>query len=268
MVNPARGARAGRARFGADAGSMLDAGQLATALKAFGEILGTVLATWQYLGALAAGLLLGLLLRNGGRTPDTGAVGTAAPDTGTAGTVAPDTGTADGEPRRRPLLLVAAGALAFLVSGFLCTVITYPAFGASVVTAARVWGDFLLLYVLLLAGLGVLLGRVLRAHRPGARPAVTAVAAAVCALSCVGLAAPLLRLGTQMEVRAQRWDRQDRALREGAAHGARVLPYTPVSVGRMVEPFGRHGLRPWPAECVAEYYGLDKVTYSRHGAHP
>ncbi|MGW1428827.1 DUF6056 family protein [Streptomyces sp. NPDC002431] len=246
------GAHARRSRFGADAGSMLDAGRLATALRAFGEILGTVLTTWQYLGALAAGLLLGLLARDAGRT---------------AGTGGPDGGAAPGPLRSRPLLLAAAGALAFLVSGFLCTVITYPAFGATVVIAARVWGDFLLVYVLLLAALGALLGRAVRAGR-GARTAVAAVAAAVCALSCVGLAAPLFRLGTQMEVRAERWDRQDRALREGAARGARVLPYTPVSVGRMVEPFGRHGQRPWPAQCVAQYYGLDKVTYSRHGAHP
>ncbi|MFJ6011726.1 DUF6056 family protein [Streptomyces sp. NPDC092952] len=246
------GAHARRSRFGADAGSMLDAGRLATALRAFGEILGTVLTTWQYLGALAAGLLLGLLARDAGRT---------------ACAAAPDGGAAPGPLRSRPLLLAAAGALAFLVSGFLCTVITYPAFGATVVNAARVWGDFLLVYVLLLAALGALLGRAVRA-RWGARTAVAAVAAAVCALSCVGLAAPLFRLGTRMEVRAERWDRQDRALREGAAHGARVLPYTPVSVGRMVEPFGRHGQRPWPAECVAQYYGLDKVTYSQHGAHP
>ncbi|MFF2011209.1 DUF6056 family protein [Streptomyces sp. NPDC058195] len=240
------GAHARRARFGAGAGSLLDAGRLTTALRAFGEILGTVLTTWPYLGALAAGLLLGLLARGGER--------------------APDARTAGG-PLGPPLLLAAAGALAFLVSGFLCTVITYPAFGAAVVTAARVWGDFLLLYVLLLAGLGALLGGVLRARPPGARPAVAAVAAAVCALSCAGLAAPLPRLGTQMEVRAQRWDRQDRALRDGAAHGARVLPYTPVPVGRMVEPFGGHGRRPWPAGCVAQYYRLEKVTYSQHGAH-
>ncbi|MEV8107791.1 hypothetical protein AB0Q97_36765, partial [Streptomyces sp. NPDC088135] len=68
--------------------------------------------------------------------------------------------------------------------------------------------------------------------------------------------------GTQMEVRAQRWDHQDRFLREGAARGAQVLPYTPVSVSRMLEPFGNHGRRPWPAQCVARYYRLEKVTYA------
>lgn len=91
---------------------------------------------------------------------------------------------------------------------------------------------------------------------------MTAVAAAVSVLTCVGLAVPLFRLGTEMQVRAERWDRQDRSLRDGAARGAQVLPYTPVSVSRMLEPFGGHGRRVWPAQCVAEYYHLEKVTYS------
>ncbi|WP_457470575.1 DUF6056 family protein [Streptomyces sp. TE4109] len=230
------GAHARRERFGADAGSMFGAEQLVAALRAFGEILVTVLTTWQYAGALAVGVLLGLSVRGGQWGPD-------------------------GPLVRRPLPPVLAGVLVFLVSGCLCTVITYPVFGTGVVTAARVWGDFLLVYVLLLTGVGALLGRELRARRRGARTA-TAVAAAVSVLTCVGLAVPLIRLGTEMQVRAEHWDRQDRSLRDGAARGAQVLPYTPVSVGRMLEPFGGHGRRVWPAQCVAEYYHLEKVTYS------
>ncbi|MFF2895078.1 DUF6056 family protein [Streptomyces sp. NPDC057966] len=231
------GAHARRERFGADAGSMFGAEQLTAALRAFGEILATVLTTWQYAGALAVGVLLGLSVRGGGQGPDR-----PLP--------------------RRPLLAVGVGVLAFLVSGYLCTVVTYPVFGTGVVTAARVWGDFLLVYVLLLTGIGVLLGRELRARRWRTRTATAVVAAAVSALTCVGLAVPLFRLGTEMQVRAERWDRQDRSLRDGAARGARVLPYTPVSVSRMLEPFGGHGRRVWPAQCVAEYYHLEKVTYS------
>ncbi|MEV5197668.1 DUF6056 family protein [Streptomyces sp. NPDC053720] len=231
------GAHARRERFGADAGAMFGAEQLAAALRAFGEILATVLTTWQYAGALAVGVLLGLSVRGGGRGPD-------------------------GPLLRRPLLPVGVGVLVFLVSGYLCTVITYPAFGTGVVTAARVWGDFLLVYVLLLTGVGALLGRELRARRWRTRTATAVVAAVVCALTCVGLAGPLFRLGTEMQVRAERWDRQDRSLRDGAAHGAQVLPYTPVPVGRMLEPFAGHGRRVWLAQCVAEYYHLEKVTYS------
>ncbi|MFD0340522.1 DUF6056 family protein [Streptomyces sp. NPDC127117] len=234
------GARTRRARFGADSTAMFGPEALTAALRAFGHVLGTVFTTWPYLGAVAVGVLLGLLARGGER-------GTDEPD---------------GPLRRRPLLVVLAGFLAFLVSGYLCLVIAYPAFGASVGNASRVWGDFLLLYVLLLVGVGALAGRRLRARRWGIRAATAGVAAAMCAATCVGLAVPLLRLERQMEVRAQRWDRQDRALREGAARGARVLPYTPVSVSGMLEPFGDHGRRAWPAKCVAQYYHLQKITHS------
>ncbi|MFF8715576.1 DUF6056 family protein [Streptomyces sp. NPDC015184] len=230
------GARARRARFGADTGSMLDPEALGAALRVFGEILGTVLTTWPYLGAVAAGVLLGLSARGGDRPAD----------------------------RRRPLLPVLAGLLAFLVSGYLCVVVTRPVLGADVATASRVWGDFLLLYVLLLTGTGVLLGRAVapRVRRPAPRTAAAVVAAAGCVLACAGLAGPLLRLEREMAVRAHDWDHQDRWLRDRAARGARVLPYAPVPVGGMLEPFGGHGRRVWPAPCVARYYHLDEVTYS------
>ncbi|MGW2177740.1 DUF6056 family protein [Streptomyces sp. NPDC001732] len=240
------GARARRARFGADSTSMFGPEALTSALRSFAHVLGTVFTTWQYLGALAVGVLLGLVVRGGERGTDW----QAGPG-GQAGLL-----------RRRPVLLALAGFLAFLVSGYLCVVVTHPALGASVATASRLWGDFLLLYVLLLVGTGAVLGRRLRARRRGIRAATAGVAAVICAAACVGLAVPLFRLGTQMEVRAQRWDRQDRSLRDAVARGATVLPYTPVSVSGMLEPFGNHGKREWPAKCVAQYYHLKKITHS------
>ncbi|MFF9570693.1 DUF6056 family protein [Streptomyces sp. NPDC014685] len=245
------GAQARRTRFDADTGSMLAPEALGAALRAFGEILGTVLTTWPYLGAVAVGVLLGLSAR-GGERPARG----------------PGDGSADGQSRRRPLRTALAGLLAFLVSGYLCVVVTRPVFGADVTTASRVWGDFLLLYVLLLTGIGVLLGRAVaapvvpRVRRTAPRTVVAAVAAAGCVLACAGLAVPLFRLETEMAVRARDWDHQDQWLRERAAQGARVLPYAPVPVGGMLEPFGGHGRRAWPASCVARYYHLDEVTYS------
>ncbi|MFF8912045.1 DUF6056 family protein [Streptomyces sp. NPDC015032] len=234
------GARHRRERFGADSSSMFGPEALATALRAFGHILGTIFTTWQYLGAVAVGVLLGLLVRGGERGAD----------------------GPEGSLRRRPFLLVLVGFLAFLVSGYLCIVVAYPAFGASVVTASRIWGDFLLLYVLFLVGVGALLGRALRARRWGIRAGTAVAAGTVCVAACVGLAVPLLQLEQRMDVRAQRWDRQDRWLREQVAHGAQVLPYTPVSVSSMGEPFGDHGKRLWPGQCVAQYYHLKKITYS------
>ncbi|MBT2365477.1 hypothetical protein J7E88_09125 [Streptomyces sp. ISL-10] len=229
------GSRNRRERYGAESTSMLAPESLLGSLRGFAHILATVFSTWQYVGAVAAGVLLGLVARRRTTRPSV---------------LLP----------WRPLPLLSLGAAAFLVSGYLCTVITYPVFGAKVVTTERTWNDYLLLYIVLLVTAGVFLGRRLRRYRPGV---ATATAAALCAATVLGLVAPLVSLGHDMQVRAERWDRQDRSLREGAARGAKELPYTPVSVARMLEPFSNNGRRVWPAQCVADYYGLEKVTYSR-----
>ncbi|MGW0564082.1 DUF6056 family protein [Streptomyces sp. NPDC003016] len=234
MVSP--GGRRRRERFGLESTSMLAPESLIASLRGYVHILETVFTTWQYVGALAAGVLLGLLAR--GRR-------------GSSPVLLPC----------RPLLWTFFGAVAFLVSGYLCTVITYPVFGARVMTAQRTWNDYLLLYVLFLVGAGAFLGRALRVRERGTGVAAVC-AAAVCAAAVLGLAAPLHHLGQDMRVRAQKWDRQDQYLRAGAARGAKVLPYTPLSVGGMLEPFGGKGRNVWPAGCVADYYRLDRVTYS------
>jgi hypothetical protein len=151
--------------------------------------------------------------------------------------------------------------LAVLVSGFLCSVITYPVFGKHLLTTERTWNDYLLLYVLLLLGIGVLLGRAVR-RRPAGTLAVTAAAGVVCAGVCVSLAVPLHTLGHQMHVRAEKWDRQDQWMRQQSAAGAKVLPYKPLHVSRMLEPFGKKP-NGWPASCVADYYHVDRVTHAK-----
>ncbi|MFE4945298.1 DUF6056 family protein [Streptomyces sp. NPDC056641] len=234
-----------RERYDAGTGSMFAPESLAGSLDGFLDILGTLLTGWWYLGALAAGVLLALL--TGDRE-------------GRAPVLLPHS----------PLLLLGAGTVTFLVAGYVCTVITYPLFGPHVVFAYRTWNDYLLLYVVLLTGAGALLGRALRGHasrghtfpgcatRTGA--VATAAAAAMCVAVCVGLAFPLGELGESMRVRAERWDHQDHWLRERAARGARVLPYKPLSVSGMGEPFGHRGGKTWPARCVADYYHLKRIT--------
>ncbi|MEV6792007.1 DUF6056 family protein [Streptomyces sp. NPDC051320] len=232
------GSRQRREKYGAGT-SMLAPHSLAASLAQFAHILATILSTWQYLGAVAAGLVLGL--------------------------------SATGRPGRvllpcRPWPAAAGGLLAFLLCGYLCTVITYPVFGRHVVTTERTWNDYLLLYVLVLAGIGALLGRAVRTRvrRPAPLLAAGAAGAAalVCAGVCLSLAVPLHGLGRQMQVRAQQWDHQDRWLREQSASGAQVLPYKPLHVGRMLEPFGG---KPggWPAVCVADYYQVRQVTEAK-----
>lgn len=236
MTSP--GGRRRRERFGLETTSMIAPESLKSSLRAYAHILETVFTTWQYAGAVAAGVLLGLLARGLGRD-------------GRSPVFLPV----------RPLLWTAFGALAFLVSGYLCTVITYPVFGARVVTAHRTWNDYLLLYVVLLAGAGAFLGRALRlrARRTGV---AAAAAATVCAVTVAGLAVPLQDLAHDMRVRAEKWERQDQYLRGQAAKGVKTAPYTPLSVAGTLEPFGGRGRNSWPAGCVADYYHLDRVTYS------
>ncbi|GAA3019809.1 DUF6056 family protein [Streptomyces fulvorobeus] len=229
------GSQARRERFGAQNAALLAPDSLIGSLRGFGEIIATVATTWQYAGAVAAGLLLGLLADR-----------------------------ADGTPARPPAhraLLATTGTLALLVSGYLCTVITYPAFAERVAVANRLWNDYLLLYIVLLVGAGLLIGQALRPLARNTVP-VKAVCAALCVLVCIGPAIALARLDTNMQARAERWDRQDRWLRERAAAGADAAPYTPVTVSGMLEPFSRQGRSPWPAGCVADYYRLERVTYS------
>ncbi|MFI6137265.1 DUF6056 family protein [Streptomyces griseus] len=224
-----------RERFGADSTSLLAPDSLAASLRAFAEITATVVTTWQYVGAVAVGVLLGLLCRRAD-------------------------GTMPRPPAHRPLL-TAAGLIALLVSGYLCTVIAYPVFGDRVSdpSANRLWNDYLLLYVILLVGAGALLGLTLRRHTRRTAPA-KAVCAALCVLVCVGPAVALTDLDAAMRARAEKWDAQDRRLREGAEAGQRVLPYERLVISRMLEPFSAGGRRYWPGGCVADFYGLDRVT--------
>ncbi|WP_197355620.1 DUF6056 family protein, partial [Streptomyces clavuligerus] len=236
------GSRNRRERFDAERMSMVSPEALEGSLKGYLEILGIVFTSWGYIAALVAGLLLGLFTRWGKGRPA-------------------DPANAVLLPARAGVVLPLVGA-AFLVSGFLCTVITYPVFQERVVTTERTWNDYLLVWVLFLVAAGAFLGHWLR--RQGARASAAACAVAVvgCVATMTGMAGPLLVLGTKMETRAERWDRQDAFLREGAARGETVMPYTPTKVGRMLEPFGQKGKKKWPAQCVADWYHLEKVTYA------
>lgn len=225
------GSRNRRARHHAD--SMFTPESVFASLREYTQVLHTLMMTWQYVGAIAVGMLIGVLAR---RTDG----GVPRPD------------------RRAPLLL-GSGAVALLFSGYVCTVIAYPAFGPSVATANRLWNDYLFPLLLLLVGAGGLLGNLaVRHHRRGAIP-VAAAAAIPCVCVAAVLAVSLHDLESDMQVRARAWDSQDRLLRERAAAGATVLPYKPIVISSMLEPFSSDK-RPWPASCVAHYYQVEKVT--------
>ncbi|MFF3933658.1 DUF6056 family protein [Streptomyces hirsutus] len=225
------GSRNRRARYQAD--SLFTPESLYASMRGYAQILHTLLTTWQYVGAIAVGVLIGVLARR-----------------------------ADGSiprPDRRAPLLLGSGAAALLFSGYVCTVIAYPAFGPSVATANRLWNDYLFPLLLLLVGAGGLLGNLtVRRYRRGTAPVAAGAALLGVCVTAV-LAMSLRDLESDMRVRATAWDRQDRLLRERAAAGATVLPYKPLAISNMLEPFIRDK-RPWPASCVAVYYQVKKVT--------
>ncbi|MFC9407302.1 DUF6056 family protein [[Kitasatospora] papulosa] len=229
------GSRNRRTRHHAD--SMFAPESLLASLRGYAHVLYILGTNWQYLCVIAVGVLIGVLARGAdGRVP--------RPNYGTR------------------LLLVSA-AVAFVFSGYVCTVIARPAFGPSVSTANRLWNDYLFLLLLLLTSVGGLLGNLIaQRYRPQMKPVAIAAALVCVALTAV-LATSLRTLETDMRVRAETWDSQDHLLREQAAAGATVLPYTPLVVSKMSEPFGNHGKRPWPASCVATYYRVEKITDGR-----
>lgn len=220
-------------QHGRDAGmaSMLAPESLIGAAKGFVRILETLLTTWPYAGAVAVGVLLGALATRA------------------------DSGTA---PLVKHLLLTNAAILAFLLSGYLCTLAAYPVFGPAVATSTRLWNDFRFLYILLLLGIGVLLGHRLRRHTLHSVALVVA-GTAFCGLVCVVFALSLHQLEHTMRMRAHQWDRQDQWLRTQAERGARELPYRPTPISKMTEPLDGG----WPSGCVARYYHLDRITPAR-----
>ncbi|WUH89833.1 DUF6056 family protein [Streptomyces sp. NBC_00433] len=202
--------------------------------RGYAHVVHTVLTNYQYIGAVGVGLLIGALVRR------------------------PDGGIP--RPDRRATLLMGAGTGALLLSGYACTVIAYPAFGSTVASANRLWNDYLFLLLLLLVAAGGLLGNLaVRRFRRGIKPvALGAVSICVCVTALLALS--LHDLDSDMRARATAWDNQDRQLREQTAAGATVLPYKPLVISKMTEPFGGGGNGPWPASCVAQYYHLKKVT--------
>ncbi|MGP3769914.1 DUF6056 family protein [Streptomyces sp. SDT5-1] len=214
------------------ASTMFTSDSLLGALHGFAEIAVTLLTTWWYLGAVVVGVVVGLM------------------SPGPRGGVSPV---------RKYAPLLAAGVVALGVSGFLCTVITYPVFKEYVVSSTRLWNDYLLLYLLLLVFAGGLLGHAARGWVRRPVP-VLAAGGVLYAVVCVALTVSLAGLATTMQAHARDWDRQDAWMRGQAAAGAQVLPYKRLPQSKMTEPFRHGGKAKWPASCIATYYGVDHIV--------
>jgi hypothetical protein len=214
---------------------------LRQALDYWAVTLAEILMTWQYAAALALGVLIGLH-----------AVG------GRPAAFAPV----------RLRFLVPLSAAVFLVCGYAATVVVIP-LGHAIPHITRLRNDYLLLLILLFVVYGTLLGRAIPVRVNRGRAGRKATAVAVCALVVWGVAAaslipPLYALGKEMRVRAAQWDRQSEWLHRQAAGGATTLPYKPLPIQGLAEPFQLARPRPtdWVARCAAQYYRVDTMTRS------
>ncbi|MFF8377204.1 DUF6056 family protein [Streptomyces sp. NPDC015661] len=203
---------------------------------------------WAYVGALAAGVLLGLATALGARRSAPAAGGPGALPRGALLTIAV-----------LPVPLIALGSLvtAYGLRG---------GYGAGGWTYARAWTSFLVPFLIALCGYGAWLGHRI-GRRLGARSALAAVAAGIAGVVAVaGTAAlvnPTRTLTTRTVERSLAWDRQDARIRAEAAAGRADVTYRPLFIGGLAEPFFTTVYqRDWVAQCAARYYGVERLRRS------
>lgn len=199
----------------------------------------SVTAQWAYLGAAAAGVLLGLAtgLRRPRRTVRRGLLAGAL---------------------LLPVPVVVLGSFAVVLG-------LRSGYGPTGWTYARTWTSYLVPMELALCGYGALLGarggRLRADTGRGAAPALAAVAAGCLALASTAALVPhVQRLTTGTVTRAVAWDAQNARIRSEAARGTTDVGYRPLPIGNLAEPFftGAYD-RDWVAACVSKWYGITRI---------
>ncbi|MFI1280102.1 DUF6056 family protein [Streptomyces sp. NPDC020858] len=227
--------------------SLLSADELRVTWEDWLRMWDSVTGQWAYLGAAAAGVLLGLACGLRGHAPG------------------------KREPRRTvprsvltallllPVPVVVLGSFAVVVG-------LRSGYGPTGWTYARTWTSFLVPMELALCGYGALLGtwggRWLSARRTADALLVTGTVAAGClALASVAVLVPnVQRLTTSTVARSVAWDAQNARIRTEAARGATDVGYRPLHIGALAEPFfTRDYERDWVAACVSKWYGVDRI---------
>ncbi|MEV2266684.1 hypothetical protein [Nonomuraea africana] len=122
----------------------------------------------------------------------------------------------------------------------------------------RAWLNFT--FVLQLAGVwyGVLLATVM--WRQSVRRAVTAAACSVLLVAAVAdYAEDLRRLGRKMIVRSVAWDLQAARIERLRDQGQRIVPYRPLQIASLSEPFLVPPAHTWISNSVAAYHRIDRL---------
>ncbi|MET7755565.1 DUF6056 family protein [Streptomyces sp. NPDC005389] len=234
----------------------------------------TIGGQWAYVGALAAGVLLGLAVALSARRPRGEDVRADGEDAGA--------GRASGGTFRVAVLVL---PLPLIVLGSLVAAYGLRSgYGATGWTYARTWTSFVVPFLLALCGygawLGYRLGRGLAAPSaasagdgpgrgapsspPGVRAARLAAliaTGAVAVASTVALVPAVRTLTTQTVARSLAWDRQDARIRAEVAAGRDEVTYRPLHIGVLAEPFFTKVYeKDWAARCTAGYYGVDRIN--------
>ncbi|MFE6833850.1 hypothetical protein ACFVFI_03260 [Streptomyces sp. NPDC057705] len=232
--------------------SVLSAGELRSAFADWLRVWDTVTGQWAYLGAAAAGVLLGLACCLRGHVSE------------------------GREPRRRvPRPTLTAALLlpvpVVVLGSFAVVLGLHSGYGPSGWTFGRAWTNFIVPMELALCGYGALLGarggRWLADRRSAdRRSADAALATGAVVAGCLALASltalvPSVReLTTNTVARSVAWDAQNSRILSETAQGATDVGYRPMYIGVLSEPFFTADYeRDWVASCVSNWYGVDRI---------
>ncbi|WP_329465190.1 DUF6056 family protein [Streptomyces sp. NBC_01431] len=215
-------------------------------LKDYFHIWDTILHQWIYLGAVAAGLLLGL------------AVAFLAPRRESPAVSRP------------PAVMMRVIAILPVPLIALCTLLVAYAlrdgYGPTGWTYARTWMNFMIPLVIALCGYGVLLGHwagrhIIERRLPRAVPVVATLLVGAFALSATAALVPSVqKLAVSTVYRSIAWDKQNTKIRSEIAKGETDVEYKPMYIGSLAEPFfTKNYKRDWVAQCTSKYYGVDRI---------
>ncbi|WP_158718061.1 DUF6056 family protein [Streptomyces sp. NRRL F-2664] len=152
-----------------------------------------------------------------------------------------------------PALLVSAASLASMV-------LVRISLGRGGYLTHRVWNDFRLGFILMLAWYGFVLGAFLAKELSSRQPWLLS-AWSFLLLPCailVFLAPPVFSAGREAFTRAEAWDSQDASIRYLVSRGERSPSYTPHPIGGLVEPFSGPN-KSWVRACAARYYEVPSL---------
>ncbi|MFD3700430.1 DUF6056 family protein [Streptomyces sp. NPDC058646] len=237
-----------------DRESVLSGGELRGTFEDWLHMWGTVTGQWAYLGALAAGVLLGLAsgFRGSGARSGPG-----------------NRGPRRSVPRKVLVTVLLLPPAVVLLGSFAVAVGLRSGYGPGGWTYARTWTSFLVPMELALCGYGALVGawgaRWL-SDRPRAGTVLAAGAVGAACLTLASLAAlvpDVQRLTTTTVARSVAWDAQNTRIRAEVARGVTDVGYRPLYIGGLAEPFFTGNYRrDWVAACVSKWYGVDRIHRS------